>query len=113
MARSRFVKPNVVRVDLTEGDWLDLKQELTVGEARGVLFGTLIEQADGSYRRDLDAAVMARLLAYIVAWSFVDEAGKPVPVSADAINALDVSTLTELIAAVNKHEASRPIVAEL
>lgn len=106
MARTRFVTPQVVRVDLSEGDWVELKRELTVGEARGVLFGTLEEQADGTFKRNLDAAVLLRLQAYLVDWSFVDEAGVKVPVSVDAINALNVGTLTELIGAVNAHEAS-------
>lgn len=105
MARNRFVKPGVVRVPLSDDDWIDLKRELTVGEARQILFSTLEEQGDGTFKRNLDAAIMLRLLSYIVAWSFVDD-GRPVPVSADAINALDVPTLTELISAVNAHEAS-------
>jgi len=98
------VKPSVVRVELSEGDWLDLKKELSVGEARGILFSTLEEQADGSFKRNLDSAIMLRLLAYLLDWSFCDEDGAKVPVSADAINALDVRTLTELIEAINKHE---------
>lgn len=100
----RFVRPEVVRVALSDGDWVDLKRELSVGEARGLLFASLEEQKDGTYKRNLDAAIMLRLQAYLVGWSFTDPEGQPVPVSADAIDALTVPTLTELIDVINTHE---------
>ena len=112
MGRNRCPDPVGDRVTLTDGDWVDLKRDLTVGEARGYLFGGLREGPDGDQIRDVELTMVLRLLAWIAEWSFVIyEDGKPtsrrLPVTRDGIDALDMGTLNELLAALNQHELAR------
>lgn len=104
---SRFVKPEVVRLNLSEGDWLEVKKELTVGEARAVMASMVkTMRADGRIEPDLSKVGKAEIAAYIVDWSFVDESDKRVPYSSNALDNLTVSTFDEIEASVKAHIAS-------
>lgn len=100
MARRRFVRTDVVRLDLSGGDWIDVKRELSIGEARAFAFDTVDE--DG--KRAIGESIFRRVVAYLVGWSFRDEDGAPVVVSRDAIEALDAESFGEIVGAINGHE---------
>lgn len=103
---SRFVKPEVVRLDLSHGDWLDVRRELTVGESRRAMAKTVKSmRADGRIEPDLEMVGRAEISAYIVDWSFVDERDKRVPFSDAALDNLTTATYTEIETAVRKHIA--------
>jgi hypothetical protein len=90
----------MVRLPLSGGDFVDVKRELNAGE----YFDLLVAQADRqSY---------AKILAYVIGWSFVGADDKPVPYSLDmpetarrdTVRSLDKDTSRELLAALDKHE---------
>jgi hypothetical protein len=100
MGRCRVVQPEMVRLSLSGGDFVDVKRELNAGE----YFDLLVAQADRqSY---------AKILAYVIGWSFVGTDEKPVPYSLDmpetarrdTVRSLDKDTSRELLAALDKHE---------
>jgi len=108
MARCRFVQPEVDRLQLSEGDYIDIKRELSAGEHND-LMGDLIEDYTAGEKVKLKPKEVnrARLRAYIVGWSFTDPAGRPVPVSPSSIYNLDQETQTEIVAAIDAHEDGR------
>ena len=110
MARCRFVEPDTRRLDLTEGDWIDVKVELTAGETRE-LFGRMRPYVTPGEPNQLIAkeVAIARLAAYVVDWSLRDKAGKPVPVTDVTIDAVDMETFTELLAVVDAHVAAQEV----
>jgi hypothetical protein len=90
---------------LSEGDFIDVKRELTAGEQRMVFSGLVRDMQYGEKIRLVPEQVgLTKLLAYLVGWSFVDADGKPVPVSETAINALDSETYAEMVAVIDAHE---------
>jgi hypothetical protein len=103
MPRSRFVTPNTVQLDLSDGDWVKVKERLNNEETLRV--NNVFE----GYRNGDELAVdfakqsLVRLHTWIVDWSFRDENGRVVPVSWDAIRNLDPDTATEIHEAINKH----------
>lgn len=103
--RCRFVQPDLVRVPLTDGDWIDVKKELTTGEQRE-MFGEMRRQFAPGEEPVVDGVQIgrARSAAYIIAWSFVDADGTPVPYSRAAYDALDTATSKEINQAINAHE---------
>lgn len=105
MSRCRFVQPEVVRLSLTDGDFIDVKRRLNTGEQRK-LFGSLVKDMHPGEKLSLipELVGLTKLVAYIVGWSFVDAERKPVPVSEAAINNLDSETFKELIELVDEHE---------
>lgn len=101
---SRFVRPEVVRLTLSGGDWLDVRRELTVGEQRRAMAKTVKSmRADGRIEPDLEMVGRAEIAAYIVDWSFVDERDKRVPFTDTALSNLTIETYTEIETAVQTH----------
>jgi hypothetical protein len=109
----RFVRPETVRLHLSEGHWIEIKERLPFGEAerlRGMnfqlrassdSFGKGAGQDD--LRIDMSAYKLARMEAYIVDWSARDEQDKPVRVSRDALAALDQESADEIEQALDSH----------
>jgi hypothetical protein len=100
MGRCRIVQPETVRLPLSDGDFVDVKRELTAGE----YYDLMVAQVDRlSY---------AKILAYVVSWSLVGADNTPIPYSLelsdavrrDTVRALDKATARELTAALDKHE---------
>lgn len=103
----RFVQPEVVRLNLSDGDWLDVRRELSTGEARRAMAKTIkTMRADGRIEPDLEMLGRAEIEAYIVDWSFVDAQDKRVPFSDAAMHNLTQSAYEEIEAAVRAHIAA-------
>lgn len=103
MPRCPIVIPEVVRVPLAEGDFVDLKKSLTAGEYREMLGNQFIQNQQGNMTVDFKNFGFVRILAYVVGWSFVGLDGGPLAVSADTVNSMDQATFSELLAAVETH----------
>ena len=115
MSRNRVVAPEVVRLPLSDGDILEVKRTLNAGEYRALIYSQFKESADGEkVVLDHSKVGMAKLLAYIVGWTFVGFNGQPLPyrpapeepehIGGARIDGLDQETYRELIAAVTAHE---------
>lgn len=103
--RCRFVQPDVVRLEVSDGDWLDVKKRLTVGEERAA-FQQIVGEVniDGSWRKpNFEMIGLAEVAAYIVAWSFVDPQGRAVPFSLQALQNLEPASYREIEAAIDAH----------
>src|SRR5690606_12168837 len=88
----------------SDGDWIEVKKQLTVGEERAAMQAVVGEvKADGSRKPNLEMMGLAELHAYLVEWSFRDAKDKPVPVTLGAIRNLDVDTYREMEAALEQH----------
>jgi hypothetical protein len=108
MGRVRFVEPELVRLPLSDGDWIDVKKILTTGEQRRMFADMRRRFAPGELPSvDPAQVALARAVAYIVMWSFVDRHGQPVPVSPGAIDQLDTWTFTEIREAIDAHERAQ------
>lgn len=101
-----FVRPEVVRLSLTNGRWVDVKKRLTAGEARK-MYGRLIKDLTPGEAPHLDPEYvgLTKLLAYVIGWSFVDDGGRPVPFSPAALDNTDPDLYAEMIQAVDAHIA--------
>lgn len=113
--KNRFVKPESHRLDLSDGDWVEVKKRLGILDdkriesalvrsaqsARG-LVGANVNAKDVEIRLDTSEAYMTKLKTYILDWSFEDERGKRVPVTESAIEALDPETAQEIVEELNK-----------
>src|SRR5580765_3482038 len=102
MGRCRVVAPEIVRLPLSDGDYLDVNRELNAGQYLDLL-SALVERKP-----------WAKAIAYIVAWSLVGLDDKPLPYDVDApeedrratLRALDKGTLREITAVLDRHEAA-------
>lgn len=106
MGRNRFQKPDVKRLELSDGDWITIKKELNNGDqkrcdAAGMKKPML---ANGRVISPIDWEVyaMERCLVYLVEWSFEDETGARVAVTLDALKAMDTESFDEIDNAIAK-----------
>jgi hypothetical protein len=114
MSRNRFVTTATARLDLSDGDWVEIKRELSVGERKKLEASPMNSVRPGEHVKtdpndvemglDWGRYYLVKLQVYIVAWSFEDASGKSVRVTADAINNLDSDTAEEIMEAINQHE---------
>lgn len=107
MGRCRFVQPGIVRLPLSDGEWIDAKQELTAGEQRHYMAGYVIEMKAGERATvDPERVGVTRILEYVVAWSLLGFDGKPEPFSESALRAVDMDTYREIDATIDAHEVA-------
>jgi hypothetical protein len=108
MGRKAFIKPETVRLQLAEGDWIDVKKHLTVREMSDLSGAGLVgfkpaTDAAPAYELSFSRLKTALIKAYVVGWSFEAEDGKPQPVTPENIDALDPAVADEVIDAIEAH----------
>lgn len=103
--RCRFVPPDVVRIAISDEDWIDVKKELNAGETRRI-FTDLVKDFRAGEMAELDPRQVGitKILNYIVGWSLTDENDRPVPFSMSALENLDIDTYTEINQAIEAHD---------
>jgi len=94
MGRYRFIDPESVRIEISDGDWIEIPKELSIAD--DIKFG----------RARSDNDFIAMLAIMVQEWSFVDRDGQKMPVGPDTISHLDRDTAFEIASAVAKHYSS-------
>lgn len=112
---SRFVRPDTVRLPLSQGDWISVRRRLTAGEQRQMfarLVKTVSMETDQTVmsapKVELDTAQVgiSTVLAYLLDWSFPEMTirGESVDVVTTALDGLDPDTYNEILSAITAHE---------
>ena len=109
MARSNFIRPDLVRLAIGDDDWIEVKRRLTAGEERRV-FARVIKTMHAGERAELDPEQVGvtRIAEYVVEWGgpgFSDGTGRAVPYSTAALDHLDPDVYRAIERAVEAHEA--------
>lgn len=96
---SRFVSVESVRLDLSGGDWIEIKDELSYGDMQATASKT---------RGDFTAGALFMVASALLDWSFTDAQGKRVPIETDAaklsaLKALTNKDFSEVEEAISKH----------
>lgn len=103
MSRYRFVVPETVRLFLSDGDWIDVKKSLNVGEQKRLEATGVTRTIAAPPSVNWAEYTIGRVCVWLEDWSFKDTDGKDVPLSVDAVRALDTATFTEIQVALTKH----------
>jgi len=106
-------KPETVKLDLPDGNWILLKKWLTARETRE-LFGRMMKTLpDGSRGDEIDPlnVGIAKAVVYLLDWSITDADDQPLVIRDappelvwDILNDLDHATFRDVIQAVEAHE---------
>lgn len=121
----RVRRPATVRLELSQGDYLIVKQDLTAGEYRELLRAStkpLELSAGGSAPKlELDpmAAGQAMVLAYLLDWSFTDPDGRPLVIAdqppaqvRSILDSIDSDAYMEVQRAIQQHQNDRTTQVE-
>lgn len=103
--RRRFVRVETTRLDLSDGDWIEVKNELAYGERLALNNAAMIGQRDGMAIVDYGRFHLKRLELYLVDWNLADEHGKNMPLQPDTIESLDEESAAEINRALDAHIA--------
>src|SRR5687768_11027673 len=118
--RSRFARPDTIRVPLSEGDWLEVRKRLSARDQRQG-FARLVKKAtfdatsaNGHQQEEEQTQVeidtsqvgFSTVLAYLVDWSLPEFPikGQSLDVVTDALDALDANNSNKIKAAVLAHK---------
>jgi hypothetical protein len=110
-ASDDFVAPLQKRLHLSGDKWIEVKQELSVGEDRKMrtygmgAFEPATEGTDekGKVNVDWTAFAIGQALAYITDWNLTNADGKVPEVTESAINALRKERFEEIDEAIKAH----------
>ncbi len=116
MPRNRFVSPGepLVRLELSDGDWIDVKPRLSHGDElrlQNAMIGNMKGIESGG-KVNLDGAELGltganyevtRILVWVQDWSLCNDRGKQQPITKDTINALDADSAQEIKDALDAH----------
>lgn len=112
MPRPRVVsagKRPYKHVELSDGDWINLKRKLDAGEAGELYDATYRSNVTGGDRTTSREIRMSRfqldrIFIYVMDWSFIDDENKPLPLTIDNVRRLDLETTEEIHDAISTLE---------
>src|SRR5262245_575920 len=107
-----FIDPEITRLELSGGQWLDVKKQLTAGDTRK-MFTDLVKQMEAGKAAVLDREKVgvSKILNIVVDWS-LRRRGKKVPFTEAALLTLAPKRYQEISDAVEKHEAAMEAARE-
>ncbi len=118
MPKLRGPDTAVERLPLSDGDWVDIKKELSVGEERSAYSLAITGVTrEGDYKVDPALHASAMLAVRIVSWSFLGRDEQPMPYDGKAslkqrvswLEALDTETKTEIDEAFAVYQKAREV----
>ena len=100
----KFVKPETVRIDLEDGEWIEIKKQLSHGELAH-LAGSGLTHLTGSaeFVYDMERFEVTKIESWLVDWSARDESGKYVKPTRAAISALEPDDAQRIKQAIDDH----------
>lgn len=108
---SRFVRPETVKLDLSNGDWILIKKRLSAGEQREAFNRAYVQGEDGTFVVHPGRIWLSMVSAYLIDWSLTDTSGEQVVIRGEStavleatLNGLDPDDFNEIRQAVEQHE---------
>jgi len=107
-----MVRPETVRIPISDDDWIEVRKRLNAGEARRV-FSRMVKTSEAGKPLEVDTFQIGRsqAVAYLVNWSLAefpirDEFGRPASpdVIGEALDTMDMESFTEITTAIANHE---------
>lgn len=117
----RMVRPETVKLEISEGDWLLVKKKLTAGEQRRMFMRQMKTMVAGEKVELNPRQVgLSQMVEYLVDWSITDSDDKPVVIRdqssefvESAIEMLDMESFNEILKAIQDHEAAMTVEREI
>lgn len=88
-----FISENTTRLDVGDGEWVEIKQKLSVGD---------YERIATESKNDLtEGRIVATLVTVIKAWNLKDD-GKEMPLNRASIEKIDADLATRIIGEIGQ-----------
>jgi hypothetical protein len=113
---SRFVRPELTTIKISQGDTLTVKRRLNAGEERELFSRLYIAGLDGELKANPFQTGLAMALAYLLDWSLTDDEGKLVVIRdlgpealTSVLNGLTPEDFAEVRTAIEKHASAAQV----
>ena len=103
MSKNSFAQLDTVKLELGDGEWIEIKRELSYGDLLSLQDAADTPDGEGRLRFNSRAFYVSRILAWVVAWSLQDDKG-PVELTRDAVEALNGEVAGAINKALNAHQ---------
>jgi uncharacterized protein (DUF2336 family) len=119
-SRNRFVQPETRTLHISDGDTITVRKRLNTGQSRRFINSLEVSEDGKPARRNMFAAGMEIVVAYLIDWTLVGSDGKHVDI--DGLNAdslreilddLDLETFSEIRDAISQHMTSEASAQEV
>lgn len=111
MGRVRVVSPGSDRVEISDGDWIEVKRELNTGDSKRLEGAGLKPpvMVEGRVISPIDWTVyeLERALIFLTDWSLKGADDKPLPLNLDSLKAIDPPSFDEINNAIVKHTVDK------
>jgi len=105
-------KPESIRLNLADGDWVDVRKYLTAGDTRRMYWRMMRRGATGDDKIDPLLVSVSKIAAYVLDWSVTDADDRRVDISGPEAEAtvlavlemMDPDRFRELANAIDAHE---------
>jgi hypothetical protein len=94
MGKYRFVDPEVHRIEFDEGDWIEVRKELSISDE--LQFSKMKEASD----------VVAMLRFLVLDWSLCDQKGNKMAIGEDTVSHLKTAFALEMTMEIRKYYSS-------
>jgi hypothetical protein len=103
VSRQWFVKPDTVRLELDDDEWLEVKKELNYGEQTKLITDSQVTiSVDGAKELNPINTAIPGIMAYVTDWS-VEVEGKRQEIRREVLEAMPFDYVLEISAAINDH----------
>jgi len=97
-----FADSESVRIDFPDGQWVDVKEELSQADSDYIMSQMAKTEGEGvGLKPDIRLGQMPLLERSIIGWSFTDK-GQPIPVNQETISTLRVKYRSRVLAEINR-----------
>lgn len=107
MTKRRFAAVTTTRLDLSGGDWIEVKDELTYGERLTLSNAPFVGNRDGLAIIDYTRYHLKRMEIYITDWNLAGPDGKTTEPSPALFALLDEESADEINRAIDAHIVSK------
>jgi hypothetical protein len=103
VSRQWFVKPDTVKLELEDDEWIEVKKELNYGEQSKLIVDSQVKVGmDGIGEVNPMNTAIPGIMAYVVDWS-VEVDGKRQEITREVLEAMPFDYVLEIGAAINEH----------
>lgn len=107
MARKYFVDDATKKIDLSEGDWIEVRNELSYGEnlrlSTAIMERIETDEGTTAMKPNMVKFKSERMLSYITAWTVRHKDGSTAKINRQTIEDLDEEFADEIDRALDKH----------
>ena len=103
MGKKRFIGIGTTKLDLSDGDWIEVKDELSYGEQLELSNASFVGQEGFRAIIDMSRYHLLRMEKYIVDWNLKDAQGKSVEINRTTLALLSQDAAEEINAALDAH----------